>query len=1445
MWVLRIKQYFQVQDYALWEVIENGNSWVSIPQTTQENGTSITKMSVHVTVEEKTNKKNDVKGRSLLLMALPNEHKLTFSQYSDAKTMFAAIETRFGGNEATKKTHKTLILPPEWNTHVVVWMNKADIETMSIDDLHNNFKIVEQDVKKSVGASSGAQNLAFMTAPSTSNTNDVNTDNPAYEVSTVSPNINTACPQVSTANFSDNTIYAFMVKNPNGSNLLQQDLEQIHEDDLEAIDLKWQLSLLSMRAKRYFQRTGKKVFINANDTAGYDKSKVECFNSHKMGHFAKECRAPRNKEGQFRYQDNTKKQGNNEDTSSKAMLAIDGIDPEFKSYGFKDSKLESIIVCDTKLDDSKENSDDSLINCNYHQKERMISRNNYNRVDYDYYAKSTHPSAHRNMTPRAVLLKTGLTSLNTVRPVNTAHPKPAVHSAKSMSRFSKQAQSIDQRPFYKKTALTSRYVNQKLNIAIRHYYTERPRAVNTARLCTTPVNAIRAKRGKPQQDDTGFIDSGCSRHMTGNITYLSDFKEFDRGYFTFGRGPHGGRISGKGTLKTDSLDFEDVYFVNKLNFNLFSVSQMCDKKNYVLFTNTECLVLSSNFKLSDESQILLKIPRKDNMYSFDMKNIVPKESLTCLVAKATLDESLLWHRRLGHINFKNINKLVKDNLKRFTWVFFLTTKDETSEILKNFIKEIENLRDKKVKIISSDNVTEFKNKVMDDFCREKGIKREYSVARTPQQNGMAERRKRTLIEAARTMLADSKLPTTFWAEAVSTACYVHNRVLVVKPHNNTPCELFRGLKPTLNFMRPFGCHVTILNTLDNLGKFDGKSDEGFFVGYSLSSKDFKVYNTRTRRVEENLHIRFLENKPMIEGNGPKWLFDIDSLTQSMNYVPVVAGTISNEFAGTQGEINAGTFTQNEEISQDYIVEDGSHNKSDEKYKSKNDRSPKEVNAAGQHVNTASLEVNTGRFKLNTVDPSVNTASSNDQDSPKDMFKLGASHTLEATHIELFNDEGEPEVGLGNITNSYTVPTTPNTRIHKDHPIKNVIGDVKSSIQTRRMTKSTSKQGFLSVVYEQKTHDSLNTCLYSCFLSQIEPTSIAKALSDSSWVEAINKKDQRGILIRNKARLVAQGHREEEGIDYKEVFAPVSAFLYETIKEEVYVTQPPGFKDPNHLDKVYNVVKALYGLHQALRAWYETLANYLLDNRFKRGKIDHTLFIKKQKGDIFLVHVYVDDIIFGSTNKELCNTEGRWKIISQDKYVAEILKKFNYTDVKSASTLVDLEKHLVKDGDADDVDVHLYRSMIGSLMYLTISRPDIMLQDSPFELVAYTDSDYARATHDRKSMPGGCQFLGNRLISWQCKKQTLVASSTTEAEYMAAANLLTKGFDAGRHVKRGQDTKIPQSSGPPVKVGDEAVHKELGDKMEKAATTASSLEAEQDSGNINRTQSMATLNEPIP
>ncbi|GJS50394.1 ribonuclease H-like domain-containing protein [Tanacetum coccineum] len=342
-----IEQFFQVQDYALWDVIENGISFKPVARiTTNIHGTSTSTIPSLVTTEEKAQKKNDVKARSMWLMALPSEHLLTFSRYIDAKTLFEAIQARFGGNDATKKTQKTLLkqiklailgenisqedlnlkflrsLPAEWNTHVVVWRNKPDLDIMSFDDLYNNFKIVEQEVKRIVTSSSNSssQNMAFVSSPSS--TNEVNTAN--VQVSNASTPVTTASTYDNTANLSDATVYAFLDNQKNGSHLVHEDLEQIHEDDLEEMDLKWQLTLLSIRARRYYQRTGKKITINGSDTAGYDKSKVECFNYHKIGHFARECRSPRNQESRPRNQDNSRKTVNVEDTSPKAMVAIDG-----------------------------------------------------------------------------------------------------------------------------------------------------------------------------------------------------------------------------------------------------------------------------------------------------------------------------------------------------------------------------------------------------------------------------------------------------------------------------------------------------------------------------------------------------------------------------------------------------------------------------------------------------------------------------------------------------------------------------------------------------------------------------------------------------------------------------------------------------------------------------------------------------------------------------------------------------------------------------------------------------------------------------------------------------------------------------------------------------------------------------------------------------------------
>ncbi|GJZ89098.1 putative ribonuclease H-like domain-containing protein [Tanacetum coccineum] len=675
--------------------------------------------------------------------------------------------------------------------------------------------------------------------------------------------------------------------------------------------------------------------------------------------------------------------------------------------------------------------------------------------------------------------------------------------------------------------------------------------------------------------------------------------------------------------------------------------------------------------------------------------------------------------------------VVTDDYSRFNWVFFLAKKDETSGILKDFITGIENQLNHKVKIIKCDNGTEFKNYEMNQFCGIKGIKREFSNARTLQQNGVAERKNKTLIEAARTM------------------------VLVTKPHNKTPYELLIGTTPIISFMRPFGCPVTIFNTLDHLGKFDGKADEGFLVGYSINNKAFRVFNSRTRKVEENLLVNFLENKLNVARNRPEWLFDIDTLRNTMNYQLVGAGNRTNGVASLETNSDAGQARKEKVPNQEYILLPLLHTSSNVPSNSKEAESSPKDDAGKKNEVKDPAKADTGIF----------------------------GHAYDDEDVGV-------EADINNLETTMSVSPILTTRIHKDHPKAQIIKEVEAMQEELLQFKLLNVWTLVDLPHGKKA-------------------------IGTKWVFK-KKKDKRGIVVRNKARLVAHGYRQEEGVNYDEVFAPVarikairlflayasfmdfivyqmdvkSAFLYGTIKEEVYVSQPPGFVDPEFPYRVYKVKKALYVLHQAPKAWYETLSTYLLENRFRRGIIDKTLFIKKIKNDIILVQVYVDDIIF-----------------SQDKYVYDILKKFGFSSVKTSSTLMETHKPLSKDADGINVDVHLYRSMIGSLMYLTSSRPDIMfdvrtcsrfqvqpkashmhvvkrmfrylkgqptlglwyLKDSPMDLIAYSDSDYAGASLDRKSTIGGCQFLGCRLISWQCKKQTIMANSTTKAEYIAASN----------------------------------------------------------------------------
>nr|GEV74202.1 putative ribonuclease H-like domain-containing protein [Tanacetum cinerariifolium] len=616
---------------------------------------------------------------------------------------------------------------------------------------------------------------------------------------------------------------------------------------------------------------------------------------------------------------------------------------------------------------------------------------------------------------------------------------------------------------------------------------------------TRPTSSIDvSESGIPQDniDDKGYWYNACSRNMTGNISYLSEYEPFNGGYVSFGH--EKGKITGKGSIKTGKLEFENVYFVEELKYN----------------------------------------------------------------------ESMLWHRRLGHLNFKTMNKLVRSNLvkglpsKSFknnhSCVACLKGKQHKAScksnlvnsiskplytlhmdlfgptsvsslnhkwILRNFITEIENLKDLNVKIIRSDNRGEFRNKEMDEFCSRKGIKREFSNARTPQQNGVAKRRNRTLIEVVRTMLVDAKLHVAFWAKAVNTACYVKIRVLVIKPHNKTPYELFNERSLAIGFLRPFGCHVMILNTLDHLGKFDAKGDEGYFVGYTLSSKAFRVFNKRTKKIKENLHMDFLENKPL------------------------------------KREL------EQEEVNGDKEV----------------------LESSGNLIHTASIKVSTN-----------------------DSFALASSLTMEtkvptvSTHVptgslyvpslqDLFGDTSEAvslndvKADLSNMETDIQVSPTPTLKIHKDHPKSQITKPIDTLVQTRQKTKNVDEQSFITIIHQKTNLDLLQYCLLSCFLSQEEPKKKVDALKDPRWVESMQQE-----LLQFKIQ-------NEEGIDYKEVCVPVarieairlflayasymgftiyqmdvkSAFLYRTIDEEVYVMQPPGFQDPEFPHRVYKVEKAIH------------------------------------------------------------------------------------------------------------------------------------------------------------------------------------------------------------------------------------------------------------------------------
>nr|GEV35336.1 ribonuclease H-like domain-containing protein [Tanacetum cinerariifolium] len=819
---------------------------------------------VALTIENIKKRRNDVKARATLLLALPDEYQLRFSKYKTAQELWVAILKTFGGNEASKKTKKNLLKQQYGNF-------KADGKE-TLEQTFNRLQVYEPEVQKK----SDSHNMAFISSFKNCSGNEE--DNTAG-VPTASTQVSTPGATVAPAN------------------------------DIKEMDIKWNMVLLSMRPDRYWKKTGKKISIQGTDVAGFDKSKVECFNCHKMGHFAMKCRAPRSQDRGKR--DNYRQRSKVEEHAPKALMAIDGVGwdwsfmaneeenhaliadeeaptefalmaktsadserilrikkegLESKLTGFKSATkdLDHLIrsqrsnkikeglgysvvplppaqvysppkkdmswtgllefgddtitnytrpslSVESNLNDLQNSSSSAFENgestggilskheikfvrpadtstvvktdkvetakkptvmyVEQYQKplktsnvrgnprnwnnfksqqlgENFVIKNracfncgHFDHLSYDCSlgvkkGRTCLMNTHKSTSPRPTVHKTHRPPMRPVRPnMNVAQPK--------RTSFHKPAHSYNKRLFQRTSAVRSQFRD--------------PRVATVNRKFPTANRKLLTGNSQNHIDDKGYWDSSCSRHMPSNISYLFYYEPFDGGYVSFGQG--GYKITGK-EIKTGKLEFENVYFVKDLKYNLFSVSQICDNKNSVLFTNSECIVLGRNFKLTDDVNVFLRTPRQHNMYSINLNNNVPHKDLTCLVSKASADECMLWHRRLGHLNFKTMNKLVRRNLVRglptkcfendhsctaclkgkqhkascktklvnlvtkplhtLHMDLFGPTSDETSGILRNFITKIENLMKLRVKTIRCDNRGEFRNKEMNDFCSRKG-----------------------------------------------------------------------------------------------------------------------------------------------------------------------------------------------------------------------------------------------------------------------------------------------------------------------------------------------------------------------------------------------------------------------------------------------------------------------------------------------------------------------------------------------------------------------------------------------------------------------------------------------------------------------------------------------------------------------------------------------------
>nr|GEU51550.1 hypothetical protein [Tanacetum cinerariifolium] len=818
-----------------------------------------------------------------------------------------------------------------------------------------------------------------------------------------------------------------------------------------------------------------------------------------------------------------------------------------------------------------------------------------------------------------------------------------------------------------------------------------------------PVSNSKINKSLVVQIVLWYLDFECSKHMTGDRSQLINFVQKFFGMVKFGN-DHVENIMGYGGYKIGNATISRVYFVEGLGHNLFSVGQFCDSDLEVAFRQHTCFIRNL------DGVSLLTGSRGNNLYTLSLQDMMASSPI-CLLSKASKTKSWLWHRRLSHLNFGAINHLARqglvrdtnqeklyllhmdlcglmrvesvngkkcilvivDDYSRFTWVKCLRSKDEAPDFIIKFLKMIQ----------------------------EVGISHETSVARSPQQNGVVERRNRTLIEAARTMLIYAQAPLFLWVEAVATACYTQNRSIIRLCHEKTPYELLHNKLPDLSFLHVFGALCYPTNDSENLGKLQPKADIGIFIGYTPTKKAFRIYNRCTRRIVETIHV------------------DFDELT-AMASEQSSSGPALNEM--TSATISSG-LVQKSSSSTPYVPL--LRNDWDLLFQPMFDEllnPPPSVDPQAPEVITSIVDVIPPVQAESTDSPS---STSVDQDAPSPS-KSQTTPKIQSSVIPQDVEEDIHDIEVAHIGNDLLFGI----------PIPEVTSTQSSS--------TTYKDALNQSCWIKAMQEELNE-FERLEVWELVPRPDKVMVITLKWIYKV-KLDELGGILKNKARLVARGYRQEEGIDFEESFALVArleairiflayvahknmvvyqmdvktAFLNGNLREQVYVSQPDGVVDQDNPNHVYKLRKALYGLKQAPRTWYDMLSSFLLSQDFSKGSMDPTLFIRRNDNDLLL------------------------------------------------------------DKAGKTIDPSHYRGMIGTLLYLTASRPDLQFaicmcagyqarpikkHDSSIASTTFADVDHVGCQDTRRSTSGSVQFLGERLISWSSKRQKSAVISSTEAKYI--------------------------------------------------------------------------------